>query len=149
MLAPNGSRETDMGRTILGVAAGMLACVAVIMGVEALGHLVYLPPPGLDPSRPEDVAALVANAPPGAMALVVVAWVVGSFAGGFVAARIARDRPRLAAVLVSALVLAGVVAMIVAIPRHPYWMSALGLLLPVPAALLGASLARPRTRPAA
>jgi pimeloyl-ACP methyl ester carboxylesterase len=138
-----------MGRTILGVVAGMLVCVAVIMGIEALGHLAWPPPPGLDPSRPEDVAALVADAPAGAMALVVLAWVLGSFAGGFVAAKVARQRPRLAAVLVSALVLAGVVAMIVAIPQHPYWMSALGLLLPVPAALLGAALARPRIRPSA
>lgn len=136
-----------MARTILGVVAGMLVCVAVIMGIEALGHLAWPPPPGLDPSEPADIAALMATAPPGAMALVVVAWIVSSFAGGFVAARIARGRPRLAAVLVSALVVAGVVAMIVAIPRHPYWMSALGLLLPVPAALLGAALARPRTRP--
>jgi hypothetical protein len=34
--------------------------------------------------------------------------------------------------------------MIVQMPLHPKWMGVLGLLLPIPAALLAARLARPR-----
>ncbi len=40
-----------------------------------------------------------------------------------------------------ALVTAGVVGMIVAIPAHPAWMAVAGLVLPVPAALAGGALA--------
>lgn len=133
-----------MGRTILGVLAGLVVMFVVIMGVEFLGHTLYPPPSGLDPMKPEDLSAIMAMQPVAAMAFVVLAWVLGAFAGGWVAAKIAREHPRTAAVVVSLLVVAGVVAMIVQLPGHPRWMAALGLLLPVPAALLAARMARTR-----
>ena len=40
----------------------------------------------------------------------------------------------------------GVAGMIVMFPGHPKWVSTLGLLLPIPAALLGAMLARYREK---
>ena len=86
----------------------------------------------------------MARVPVAAKALVVAAWAAGAFVGGWVAARIARPYPRSAAIAVAAAVMLGVVAIIVAMPAHPVWMSALGLLLPVPLALLAAGLARPR-----
>ena len=117
----------------------------VIMGIEYLGHTVYPPPPGLDPMVTQDLSAIMAAQPLAALAFVVLAWVAGAFAGGWVAARISRSHPRAAAVIVALMVMAGVVAMIVQLPDHPRWMAALGLLLPVPAALLAAKLARPRS----
>jgi protein-S-isoprenylcysteine O-methyltransferase Ste14 len=93
---------------------------------------------------PEQLQRIMATQPVAALALVVAAWVVGAFLGGWVAARIARAHPRVAAVLVALVVMAGVVGMIVQMPLHPKWMSVLGLLLPIPAALLAARLARPR-----
>lgn len=134
-----------MGRAILGVLAGLATMFVVIMGIEYLGHTLYPPPPGLDPMVTEDLSAIMSAQPLAALAFVVLAWVVGAFAGGWVAARISRSHPRTAAVIVALLVMAGVVAMIVQMPDHPRWMAALGLLLPIPAALLAAKLARPRS----
>ena len=133
-----------MGRAILGVLAGLVAMFLVIMGIEYVGHMVYPPPPGLNPMVTEDLAAIMASQPAAAKAFVVVAWVVGAFIGGWVAARISRSYPRAAAVIVALMVVAGVVGMILQLPGHPRWMAALGLLLPIPAALLGARLVRPR-----
>lgn len=133
-----------MGRTILGVIAGLVTMFIVIMAIEAAGHVVHPPPAGLDPMLAEDMAKIMMAMPVAAKATVVVAWVVGALAGGFVAAKIARQHPRIAAVIVAAMVMAGVVGMILQMPDHPLWMSGLGLLLPIPAALLGARLARPR-----
>ncbi|MDQ3056330.1 MAG: hypothetical protein M3Q96_01060 [Pseudomonadota bacterium] len=133
-----------MGRTILGVIAGLMTMFIVIMAIEAAGHAVYPPPAGLNPMLAEDMAKIMMAMPVAAKAMVVVAWVVGAFAGGWVAAKIARLHPRIAAVIVAAMVVAGVVGMILQMPEHPLWMSALGLLLPIPAALLGSKLARPR-----
>ena len=133
-------------RAILGVAAGLVTMFLVIMGIEFLGHVLFPPPPGLDPMNPADLGTIMASQPVAALALVVLAWVAGAFAGGWVAARVARDWPRVAAVLVSVVVIAGVVGMIVQLPEHPRWMSILGLLLPIPAALLGARFARQRAR---
>ena len=133
-----------MGRAILGVLAGLVAMFLVIMGIEYVGHVVYPPPPGLNPMVTEDLAAIMASQPAAAKAFVVVAWVVGAFIGGWVAAKVSRSYPRAAAVIVALMVVAGVVGMILQLPGHPRWMAALGLLLPIPAALLGARLVRPR-----
>ena len=133
-----------MGRTVLGIVAGLLAMWLVTMGVEMAGHALYPPPPGLDPRDPAQVAQVMAAMPTGAFALLVLAWTLGAFTGAAVAARIA-FHANAAAIAIGLVVMTGVVAMIVMVPDHPTWVAALGLLLPVPAALLAARLfARPR-----
>ena len=135
-----------MGRTVLGVVAGLAAMFVVILLVEWLGAQLFPPPQGLDMRDPDALATALAQMPLGALAVIVVAWVLGAFAGGWVAARIAVAHPRVAAVIVSLAVVAGVVMMVLSFP-HPLWMTVLGLALPVPAALAGARLARPRATP--
>ncbi len=138
-----------MLRSLLGVIVGVFAMWLVVAGIEFASHMVYPPPAGLDPMQPADLEKILAAAPVAALALVVVAWVLGAFAGGWVAARIAKH-PRIAAVLVAMGVMAGVAGMIAMMPRHPVWMSSLGILLPIPAALFAARLAKPPgTRPSA
>lgn len=130
-----------MGRTILGAVAGMVMAFITIMLIEFAGHQLYPPSPGLNPMIAEDMALLLANMPLGAKLAVVVAWVVGAFDGGMVAALIAgSNRPRTAAIVPALMVVAGVIGIIVQMPQHPMWMSAAGLLLPIPAALAGAAL---------
>ena len=135
-----------MGRTVLGVVAGLVAMFVVILVVEFLGAQLFPPPAGVDMRDPDALAAAMTQMPMGALAIVVVAWVLAAFAGGWVAARIAVRHPRVAAAVVALAVVAGVVMMMVTIP-HPMWMGALGLLLPVPSARAGARLARPRAAP--
>ena len=131
-----------MGRTILGAVVGLVVAVITIMLVEFAGHQVYPPPEGLNPMVTEDMAKIMQTLPFGAMLFVVVAWVIGAFDGGFVAALIARKGyPRAAAIVPALMVMAGVVAMIIQMPAHPKWMSVAGMLLPIPAALAGAWLA--------
>src|SRR3970040_126382 len=125
-----------MLRTILGVLAGVVTMFAVIMAIEAVGHTIYPPPAGIDPMDPADEAAFaqfVATMPFAAKAMLVAAWTLGAFAGGLVAAKIARH-PRGAAVLVALLVMSGVVAMVIRVP-HPSWLAAAGVLAPIPARL--------------
>lgn len=137
-----------MLRTILGLIAGLVVMFVVIMGTEYLGHQIYPPPPGLDPTNPAHEQAFlqfIATMPFGAKAILVSAWTLGAFAGGFVAAKIARH-PRVVAVILALVVMSGVVAMLLKFP-HPSWVSALGLLLPIPAALFAARLAKPQAIP--
>ena len=135
-----------MGRTVLGVVAGLAAMFVVIMLVEFAGAQWFPPPEGVDMRDPEVLASAMAQMPIAALALVVVAWVLGAFAGGWVAAKVSVAHPRVAAVVVALAVVAGVVMMVLSFP-HPLWMTVLGLVLPVPAALAGARLARPRATP--
>mgnify|MGYP003445619056 FL=1 len=134
-----------MGRTILGVLAGLVTMWLTVAALEFLGHAVFPPPTGLDPKDPKQLQMIIAAAPVGALAMLVVAWAGGSFVGGWFAARIARH-PRVAAVIVALLVMAGVAAMVMLIPEHPRWVSGLGLLLPIPVALLAAKLAAKREK---
>lgn len=138
-----------MGRTILGMLAGVVVMFLAIMGIEALGHVFYPPPPGLDPMNAEHEAAFaqfVLSMPFMAKAMLALAWVAGAFVGGLVAAKIARHQ-NAAAIFVALVVMSGVVAMIVKVP-HPTWLSMAGLLLPIPAALLAARLVhRPKLLP--
>ena len=90
---------------------------------------------------PASVAAFVATLPASALLLVLSGWVLGALVGGYVAARIAR-KPR-PALVVGIVIEIGVIANAVMIP-HPLWMTIAGVLLPVPAAWLGARLATRR-----
>lgn len=132
-----------MLRTSLGVLAGTVVMFLIIMGIEAIGHVYYPPPAGLDPMNPDHEAAFaqfVLAMPISGKAMLALAWTLGAFGGAFVAARIARHS-RGAAVLIALLVMSGVIGMIVRVP-HPSWLAAAGLLLPIPTALLAARLAR-------
>lgn len=134
-----------MGRTILGMLVGVVVMFVTIMGIEALGHLAYPPPPGLDPMNPEHEAAFaqfVSEMPFMAKAMLALAWVAGAFVGGLAAARVALHQ-NAAAIFVALVVMSGVVGMILKVP-HPSWLAAAGLLLPSPAALLAARLVHRR-----
>lgn len=135
-----------MGRSVLGVVAGLATMFTVIIAVQFVGAQLFPPPQGLDMHDPHALAIAMAQVPLGALAIVVVAWLLGAFAGGWVAARISVQYPRVAAVIVALAVVAGVVMMVLAFP-HPMWMTVLGLALPVPMALAGARVARPRATP--
>lgn len=135
-----------MGRTILGVVAGVVVAWLTITASQFASAAMFPPPPGLDLRDPGQLAAFIAAVPPVAMALVVIGWTLGAFAGAAVAARISRKHALAAALLVAALVVAGVIANSTLIP-HPLWMTVLGVALPLPAAWWAARLAA-KPRPA-
>lgn len=130
-----------MLRTLLAIVAGLITAMLVIFGVEAAGLIFFPPPAGVPLDTEADLARLVAMSPPVAKAWLVFGWALGSFAGAWVAARISRGHRRIAALAVALFIVAGTVmnAMVIA---HPPWMNLLGILLPVPLALLAARLAK-------
>lgn len=134
-----------MIRSFLAVLIGIVVCGLVVGVVETLNLQWHPAPAGMDFHDPAQVAAHVARLPATAFAVVLAAWTLGSFAGGATAARMSRSWPRTCALLVAVFMLAGVAYNIVMFP-HPPWMSALGLLLPLPAALLGGHLAQGSAR---
>ncbi|WP_158982196.1 hypothetical protein [Lysobacter panacisoli] len=135
-----------MGRTILGMLVGVVVAVVVIAAVEVIGHGFYPPPAGLDPLDPANeaaFAAFVAAMPFMGKLIVLLAWVLGTFAGALAAAKIARHQTA-AALLVALVIVTLVITMITKIP-HPTWLSIGGVLLPIPIALLAVRLVYRRT----
>ena len=131
-----------MGRTILGILAGLVVAWLAMTICEFASLFLHRPPAGLDLRDPQALAAHIAAAPLSAMLVVVIGWVLAAFVGGWVAARIARHR-LVAALVIGVLVLAGVIANNTMIP-HPLWMTIAGIALPLPLAWLAARLVRPR-----
>lgn len=126
-----------MGKRVLAVVAGIFVAGLIVFVFEAVGHGIWPPPPGIDVSNPEALKNLMPSIPLGAKIAVVVAWVFGAFGGGYVAARIGKNA-RLAWIVGVVQIALGVFTML-SIP-HPLAMWITGILLPLPAAMLGGHL---------
>jgi hypothetical protein len=123
-----------MLRIVLGTIAGIIAAGLIVFVVEAIGHLIFPPPPGIDIANPDALATIINQLSFGALAAVVAAWMAGAFGGGALAALIARVP--WSAWIVGAAMLAGGAWSMTMIP-HPLWMKVALL----PATLLPAWLA--------
>lgn len=132
-----------MGRTILGAIVGMALAMATMLLFEAGYGLLHPLPAGANGQDLAVMNAHLASSPLPALLLLLGGWVAGAFDGGLVAALISRRHKLIAALIVGALVVAGVVA-VTAMYTHPLWLRIAGIVLPLPASWLGAQLARRR-----
>jgi hypothetical protein len=129
-----------MARTALALLLGFVSMVATVMLIQTLGHALY-PPPEIDFKDSAAVAALISTMPVSALLIVVLSWSSGAFVGAAVAARVDRERGTGCAIGMGVLMVLLVGINLLMIP-HPLWMSALGLLLPLPMAVLAGRLVR-------
>ncbi len=126
-------------RNILAIVAGVLLGGVAIMVVQMIGHQVYPVSAELDVNDKAAMRAFVAGLPVGALLFVIVAYAIGSFVAGALAAYIGHGaRTRHALVAGAVLMLAGIMNL-VAIP-HPVWFSVLTVVVFLPLAWLGARL---------
>lgn len=135
-----------MLRSIIGVILGVTVGSITVAIVEAIGHLVYPPPPDLDATNPEAIKAIkafIATAPVGVLLVVLLAWAAGAFLGGLVAAWIGRRAPAVHALIVGAVILLFGIATMLMIP-HPVWFWIAGILVIPCAAYVASLLARGR-----
>ena len=79
-----------MGRMILGIALGIVVAFATVFAINLAGHQVYPLPSDLNMRDPEAVGAFIETMPPGALAIMVIAWFAGALDGGIVAALVSR-----------------------------------------------------------
>ena len=129
-----------MGRalkSIGAVVAGFVTAGVIMMTVESInGHVLY---PDLAKSAQgvtdrETIRTIFANAPVGALLVVVFGWLLGGLAGGWVAGRIAGSL-RQPIVLAMLLTVAGIANNLMLPP--PVWFGCATLLVLGPAAVAG------------
>jgi hypothetical protein len=139
-------------RGVVALVGGLLAAAVLIFGSSEALNSVYPLPPEVDPTDTESLRAYLDRPPLGALLLVSMGWVGGTFAGSWVAARVA-GRARLAhGLILGALLLAACGVGMMRMP-YPWWLWVLRLGVIPPAAFLGAKLAaiglekRPRNPP--
>jgi len=123
-------------RNVLAVLAGLLVAGFTVFVVETIGHTVYPPPVGFDPTNPAGMAAIMGQAPFGALLFVIVAYACGACAGGAVAARLRPAAPIAHAITVGLVLTGAGVLNLLTIP-HPVWMAIATAVVFVPAAWLG------------
>lgn len=128
-----------MIRNIVAVIIAFVVGGVFVFSVEALGHRIYPLPEGMDKNNYEQVAEYVKTAPLGALLFVLLAQSSGSFIGGLVTGILGGSRYTLLALIYGVLALT-MAAITVSLIKHPAWMTALALILPIPLALLGSKL---------
>jgi hypothetical protein len=126
-----------MIRTLGGIVGGIACAIILMMVIEAIGNQVFPPPAGFDFTNPDAQQYL----PFRTLAFPVVGWFAATLAGGWVAICVAEKAwPSWA---VAAAVLLGEIANFL-LGRHPIWMVAAGIALPLLAAWIAQQLPRRR-----
>ena len=138
-----------MFRSFFALISGLFAMMIVITFTQIANVKLFYPPPaGLDFNDKAAVAAYAQTMPWQAMAVVVLGWLLGTFIGATVAARISKDHVMACAMIIGILDVVLTAINALSIP-HPNWALAMGLLLPAPLAWLAGKLAQkglPSTR---
>lgn len=125
-----------MVRNILAVVVAFVVAGCFVVGVEALGHVVYPIPEGLDTTDFKQLADYVKVAPIGALLFVLLAQSCGSFAGGFITRVVGGSSYGRLALIYGVLALTMAAINVLLIP-HPLWMTVLALALPIPLSWVG------------
>jgi hypothetical protein len=137
-----------MVRSILGVILGLVVATAVFLVFETVGMMLYPLPPGVNLTDQEALRAAIATLPGGALLVVLLGYIVGTFCGAAVAVLVARRAPVVHALVVCGVVMAAGVANLASLP-HPAWFWVAALAAYPLAAVAAALVARPRVKPLA
>lgn len=133
-------------RSIAAILAGFVVASIVMMIVETINGNILYPELGkiaAGMTDREQIRALIASAPIGALLVVIVGWILGSFAGGLIAALIAARSTLTHAIVLGVLLTCAGVANNLMIPP-PMWFWIVSLFVFVPPAYLGGMLAPKR-----
>lgn len=111
-----------MFRNVIAVISGIIAGMALNMGILQISYLAYPIPEGLDINDPAQLQDYLDTLPATAFLVAMLAHLAQSFGGGWVAARLGSSRPMLLAMIVGAGSLAGGVMMMTMV-KGPAWMA--------------------------
>ena len=133
-----------MGRKILAVIVAMVVAVAIFMIVQMINTMVVAPPSDAVMKDPAALREFMANGPVKAYVIVLIGYLIGSFAGGFIVTKMSRrESPGLTLpIIVGALLSLGMVANILFLPGQPIWFIVASLIVFIPMSLFGHRFAR-------
>ncbi|MFP4469186.1 MAG: hypothetical protein ACLFPE_00800 [Bacteroidales bacterium] len=123
-------------RHILAVIAGLVTGSIIIYLIQIIGHQIFPPPAGVDPTDPESLHMYSESISAGALWMVILAYAAGAFTGGFVAALIAPKTARIVALVTGGIFTVFGIINLMLIP-HPVWFIFVSLSVYLPFAFLG------------
>lgn len=136
-----------MLRTVFAFLLGSVTMVASVALLQMLGHWIW-PQSAIDAGDRAAFAAQMASVPLAAKLWVLVAYATAVEVGTIVAVLLQRRRWRGLAMALG-LLMTGLSALNFAMLPHPWWMVVVGLLLPLPVAMMAGWWLRPRAPGAA
>lgn len=107
-----------MGKRLLAILTGIISSGLIVYLIELLSTKLYPPPPGLDIYNKEAMAKYMAHIPSGALAMVVLAYLIGAFGGSLIATLIAPAQSRRNCLVICILFLASTLYNLFSLP-HP------------------------------
>lgn len=128
-----------MVRTVISIVVGILASMVMIILLELIGHAIYPPPLNTDGNYQEALKIYFAGAPAGLFAIILLAYALGSFVGGCVAAMIAKEKKANRAMSVGGIMMGLGVFNLVSLP-HPTWVLFAAVFAFLPFSHLGGKL---------
>lgn len=131
-------------RSVLGMLLAFVVASAIMMVVEMINGKVLYPQLGKAAegvTDPAVVRQLMANAPVGALLVVLAGWALGTVVGGLIAGRMASRSGALHAVVFGAIIALAGIANNLMIPP-PAWFWVAGLVVPLAAGSLAARVVR-------
>lgn len=123
-------------RNILAVIGGLVTGSAIIYIIQIIGHEIFPPPEGLDPTDPESLRMYSDRISAGALWMVILAYAAGALTGGFVSALIAPTTAKIVALVTGGIFTVFGVINLMLIP-HPTWFLFVSLSVYLPFAFAG------------
>ena len=131
-----------MRKRILSVLAGVGTGLAIVVITDEIAGKLYPHPSNIDFKNMEAVKAMVSSMPMGAFLTMLGGYIVAAFAGGLVATLVSgRENPR-SAILTGGVLMVGGVMNVLAVPGHPIWFIASGVVCNILFSYLGFLIVR-------
>ncbi len=127
-----------MGRKFLGILAGLMVAMLLVMAADLLSTAIHPPPAGFDYRDPAQVRAHAATVPLASLIVLLVGYNLAAFVGGWVASRAGKGAERVHA-SVGIVVLLGTLFNLTIIP-HPLWFAMTAVLSLIATTTAGALL---------
>jgi hypothetical protein len=134
-----------MGRKILAVIVGWIVAATVIMIGQMLMATMWSPTSTNIQNDPAAMRAYIEGLPTQAFIVLIVVYVIASFAGGFIVTKMGRrfsSGMTLALIIGTLLFAGGLLNFFVMVPYQPLWVALLSLAVFYPFTLLGYKVAR-------
>jgi hypothetical protein len=141
-----GVEMRNAGRSVLAVLAGIVVAMILMIAIEMVSSYLFPLPEGVSLHDHEAIRQHIDKLPVTAFLMVLAAWAIGSFAGAWVASRLAGRAKLIHGLIVGAFFLAATIMNLLMIP-HPAWMALGGIVGLVVASYVGAKLAAGSPQP--
>jgi drug/metabolite transporter (DMT)-like permease len=130
------TKKMKMKRNILSVILGLLSAIVVFLITENINNSLHPVPGNLNLKDPKALSDFYGSQDLSFWIIVLWGWTAGSLLCGYLIKRISRKQDKTPALIAGSLLTLSALANFFALP-HPTWFMVTGILLFIPATLLG------------